>query len=141
MGLDLKGKELGKGLSQRKNGIYQARYVDRHGRRVTLYDRNLYRLKEDLKAAEEGIKEEKQLFKNSNKKGMTLDKWFKTWMDVYKYGKLRESTRLHYILIYQKRIAPVLGRKQLTDISHASIQKLINNLDKDGVERSGWTGW
>lgn len=133
MGLDLKGKELGKGLSQRKNGIYQARYVDRHGRRVTLYDRNMYRLKEDLKAAEEGIKEEKQQFKNSNKKGMTLDKWFETWMDVYKYGKLRESTRLHYIQIYQKHIAPVLGRKQIADISHGQIQKLINNLDKDGV--------
>lgn len=133
MGLDLKGKELGKGLSQRKNGTYQARYLDRHGRRVTLYDRNLYRLKEDLKAAQDGLKEEKKEFRNSNKKGMTLDKWFETWMDVYKYGKLRESTRLHYIQIYQKHIAPTLGRKQIADISHAQVQKLVNNLDKDGV--------
>ena len=133
MGLDLKGKELGKGLSQRKNGTYQARYLDRHGRRVTLYDRNLYRLKEDLKAAQDGLKEEKKEFRNSNKKGMTLDKWFETWMDVYKYGKLRESTRLHYIQIYQKHIAPTLGRKQIADISHAQIQKLVNNLDQDGV--------
>lgn len=133
MGLDLKGKELGKGLSQRKNGTYQARYLDRHGRRVTLYDRNLYRLKEDLKAAQDGLKEEKKEFRNSNKKGMTLDKWFETWMDVYKYGKLRESTRLHYIQIYQKHIAPTLGRKQIADISHAQVQKLVNNLDQDGV--------
>lgn len=59
MGLDLNGKELGTGLSQRKNGQYQARYVDRFGRRVTLYDRNLYRLKEDLKAAIEAEKEQK----------------------------------------------------------------------------------
>lgn len=31
MGKDLKGKELGIGISQRKNGIYQARYVDMLG--------------------------------------------------------------------------------------------------------------
>ncbi len=133
MGLDLKGKELGKGLSQRKNGMYQGRYLDRHGRRVTLYDRNLYRLKEDLKAAESGLKEEKREFQNRGRRGMTLDKWFDTWMDVYKYGKLRESTKQHYIQIYQKHIAPTLGRKQLVDITHAQVQRLINTLDKEGA--------
>ena len=30
MGKDLNGKELGKGLSQRSNGLYMARYVDRY---------------------------------------------------------------------------------------------------------------
>ena len=132
MGFDLNGKELGKGLSQRQNGIYQARYVDRFGRRVTLYDRNLYRLKEDLKEALQGDKEQKELCRGTSRKGMTLDKWFDTWMDVYKYGKLRESTRSNYIRIYQKHIAPTLGRKQLSEISHKHVQRLINNLDKEG---------
>ena len=36
MGKDLKGKELGIGLSQRKDGIYQARYTDRWGKRKTI---------------------------------------------------------------------------------------------------------
>ena len=31
MGKDLKGRELGIGLSQRKDGVYQARYTDRWG--------------------------------------------------------------------------------------------------------------
>lgn len=29
MGKNLKGKELGKGITQRKNGVYHGRYVDR----------------------------------------------------------------------------------------------------------------
>lgn len=136
MGLDLKGKELGKGLSQRKSGQYQARYVDRFGRRVTLYDRNLYRLKEDLKAAIEAEKEQKEVFRQTGRKGITLDKWFDTWMEVYKYGKLRENTKLNYINVYQKHIAPTLGRKQLADISHAQVQRLINSLDNNGVGQS-----
>ena len=48
MGKDLKGKELGTGISQRKNGMYQARYVDRFGNRKTIYDKNLRGLKDKL---------------------------------------------------------------------------------------------
>ena len=32
MGKNLKGKELGTGFSQRKDGLYQARYKDRFGK-------------------------------------------------------------------------------------------------------------
>lgn len=37
MGKSLKGKELGKGISQRKDGLYQARFTNRFGKRETLY--------------------------------------------------------------------------------------------------------
>lgn len=33
MGKSLNGKELGKGLSQRKDGLYQGRFVNRFGKR------------------------------------------------------------------------------------------------------------
>ena len=35
MGKSLNGKELGKGISQRKDGLYQARFVNRFGKRET----------------------------------------------------------------------------------------------------------
>ena len=47
MGKNLKGKELGAGFTQRKNGTYQARYIDRFGKTKFLYNKNLA----DLKAA------------------------------------------------------------------------------------------
>ena len=37
MGKNLKGKELGKGITQRKNGVYHGRYVDRFGDRRSVY--------------------------------------------------------------------------------------------------------
>ena len=37
MGKDLKGKELGKGLSQRKDGRYSARFVRKSGKREEKY--------------------------------------------------------------------------------------------------------
>ena len=41
MGKDLKGKELGKGLSQRKDGKYSGRFVDRFGKRTQVYGSTL----------------------------------------------------------------------------------------------------
>lgn len=37
MGKNLKGKELGKGLSQRKDGKYSARFITGNGKRVEKY--------------------------------------------------------------------------------------------------------
>ena len=40
MGKDLKGKELGKGIRQRKDGKYSGRFEDRFGRRREVYGLN-----------------------------------------------------------------------------------------------------
>lgn len=46
MGKSLKGKELGSGLSQRKDGRYQAKYyIPGSPKPKYLYDRNLAKLK------------------------------------------------------------------------------------------------
>ena len=34
MGKDLRGKEIGQGLSQRKDGYYVVRYTDRYGKHI-----------------------------------------------------------------------------------------------------------
>lgn len=36
----LKGKELGKGISQRKDGSYQGRFINRFGKRETYMQRH-----------------------------------------------------------------------------------------------------
>lgn len=37
MGKNLKGKECGKGIYQRKDGLYSARYYDKNGKRKEKY--------------------------------------------------------------------------------------------------------
>lgn len=50
MGKDLKGKELGQGIIQKKNGRYEARYIDRFGKRVSISGRDLkdVKIKRDI---------------------------------------------------------------------------------------------
>lgn len=48
MGKDLKGKELGTGISQRNDGRYMARFSDNRGVRHTYYSNNLKNLEKKL---------------------------------------------------------------------------------------------
>ena len=109
MGKDLKGKELGIGLSQRKDGVYQARYTDRWGKRKTIYGNDIRLLRKQL--AEEITDNER--FSNV-KEDITLDYWFGRWMEVYKNKSVRPNTKREYTHIYQKNISPYLGDRNLS---------------------------
>ncbi len=41
MGKSLKGKELGTGIRQRNDGLYQARFTNRFGKRQVIYDKHI----------------------------------------------------------------------------------------------------
>ena len=56
MGKDINGKELGKGITQRNDGRYNAR-VTINGVKINLYDYNLSLLKKNLEAKKEWINE------------------------------------------------------------------------------------
>lgn len=91
MGRDLKGKELGSGICQRKDGLYQARYTDRWGKRKTIYGKNLREIRKELAAAVAG----NESF-TSVKDEITLDRWFDRWMEIYKEKSIRPNTQREY---------------------------------------------
>lgn len=45
MGKDLKGRELGVGISQRQDDRYEARYTDRYGKRKSIYGTKISEVK------------------------------------------------------------------------------------------------
>ena len=49
MGKSLNGKELGKGISQRKDGLYQGRFVNRFGKKQTVYAKTLNEVRQKLR--------------------------------------------------------------------------------------------
>ena len=129
MGKDLKGKELGQGIIQKKNGRYEARYVDRFGKRVSISGRDL---KDVKKRYNEAIYEnDKQINVKDN---ITLDEWYKKWMNVYKFDIIRENTKRHYNNVYYKHISPSLGNFQLGSITQYQIKKLIKELKSGGYQ-------
>lgn len=121
MGKDLKGKELGVGLTQRKDGMYQGRYTDRWGKRKTIYNSNLRELRKDLAEAISN----NERFENI-KYEITLDQWFLRWMEVYKEKSIRPNTKREYHHIYYKNISPYLGDRQINSLVKSDIQLLVD---------------
>lgn len=130
MGKDLKGKELGEGISQRSNGMYQARYVDRFGKRETIYSREKKNIKDLLNKA---LYEDK-MHLNVIDNNITLDDWYLQWLEVHKYKVIRENTKRHYEHIYKKHIKPELGKIKLRDINQLRVKTLLKKLDKKGYQ-------
>lgn len=121
MGKNLKGKELGAGLSQRKDGSYEARYFDRFGKRKSLYGRNLPELRKKLAIAIA----ENQTF-TSIRSEIKLDNWFKQWVDIYKKKSVRPNTLREYTHIYNKNISPFFGNRNINSFVKRDIQELID---------------
>lgn len=129
MGKDLRGRELGVGIHQRPDGRYQGRYVDRFGQRKSIYSVDLSMLRDKLNTA---IYEDKKNMSVVDEKA-TLDYYFTIWLDVHKYGVIRENTRNGYIIVYNKHIKPVLGHVKLVDITQLRIKALLRDMDKAGL--------
>ena len=91
MGKDINGKNLGKGLSQRKDGRYEARAVI-NGVKINLYDRSINRLKRTFEA------EKLRVLENSvrNLPSMTVAEWYQEWFEKCKSPQLKSEISLSY---------------------------------------------
>lgn len=129
MGKSLKGKELGKGITQRKDGLYQARFVNRFGKRQTIYAKTYNDITKKLRDSQ--YEDEKQLnIVNSN---MTLDEWYVVWLETCKMN-CRDTTKRTYKIQYN-RLREELGWRKLKDLNLVVIQKAFNHLKTDSSRR------
>lgn len=127
MGKDLTGKEIGKGLRQKSNGNYEGRYVDRFGKRKSVFGKTLKEVKKNLNDAIYENNTEINLQDN-----IKLDEWFIKWMEVYKFDSVRKNTIRQYNYVYHDFISPALGSLFLKDINQMKIKELIKKLAKKG---------
>ncbi len=130
MGKSLNGKELGKGISQRKDGLYQARFTNRFGKRQTVYAKTLNEIRHLLRT--EQYEDERML--NVVHKEMTLDEWHEIWLNTCKRN-CRNSTKETYASHY-RRIQKQLGWIKLTKLNLIVIQKVFNELRSDNERKN-----
>lgn len=123
MGTNLKGKELGEGISQRKDGRYQGRYTDRFGKRKYVYDADLSELKKRLRK----VMSENDCCMNVCDDTMTLNEWFEEWIATYK-SNCTTTTINSYRAMYV-RIADILGDIPLSKLNAPTIQRAINRIE------------
>ena len=129
MGKDCKGKELGKGIRQNKNGRYEARYIDRFGNRKSIYGMSKVEVRNKLQTA---LKENAE--KGNVKKRMTVCQWYIEWMKTYKIPVIRPNTRRHYEHIFEAFILPEIGDMYVDEVRQIHVKNLINSLDSHGYQ-------
>ena len=130
MGKSLNGKELGRGITQRKDGIYQDRFVNRFGKKQTIYASTLNEVRQKLRNAQ--YEDEKAL--NVVTKDITLDEWYEVWTDTCKKN-CRVSTKESYATHY-RRIQKALGWRKLTSLNLIILQQAINELVSDNARKN-----
>lgn len=129
MGKDLKGKELGIGITQRKDGLYQGRYTDRFGKKKTIYEKKLTDLRKNLAKA---IADNENFVSVSQ--SIALDAWFDRWMKIYKEKSVRPNTKREYTHIYSKSISPYIGNRNINSLVKSDIQWLIDKAHEDNYK-------
>lgn len=125
MGKNLKGKECGKGISQRKDGLYCARFVDKCRKRHEKYFSSIPEARNWLDEARYSDKHD--VFIPSD---MTVDDWFNYWITNI-VGDLAPNTRRNYKERYEHNIQPVIGRIKLSDVKPLHCKMVLNTMDMD----------
>lgn len=133
MGKDLKGKNLGKGYSQRKDGRYEARAVI-NGVKIDIYDMNLSNLKKSFEIAKAIVlRDEKNVRPN-----VTLKEWYTEWFEKCKAPTLKSDvSRKTYDRKVRNTYIAIIGDKRVEDITQINMQAATQELvDKGYTERS-----
>ena len=125
MGKNLKGKECGKGISQRKNGLYCARFVDKCGKRHEKYFSSIPEARNWLDEAR--YEDKHDVFIPSD---MTVDDWFEYWINNI-VGDLALNTQRNYRERYEHNIQPFIGRLKLSDVKPLHCKMVLNKMDAD----------
>lgn len=126
MGKDLKGKELGTGLSQRKDKRYSARYVTKSGKRVEKYFDTLPEARNWLADA----RYEDAHGSTGVTSSVSVNEWFQYWYDNLIID-LSPNTRRNYKERYEKNIKPYIGSMCMSDVKPMNCKLILNRMLDD----------
>jgi len=142
MGKNLKGKDLGVGISQKKDGRYVARFTSWNGVRKekdarTLADAKAWLKAEKSKDSEKENYGRKGLVLDSNStyhicdvSKMTVDDWFLFWKDNI-ITHLSWNTKRNYFERYTANIQPLIGDILISNVKPMHCRKILNDMNED----------
>ena len=126
MGKNLKGKECGKGICQRKDGLYYARFVDKTGKRHEKY-------LPTLPEAHNWIEESKYADAHEDvfvATDTTVYQWFDFWIENIG-GDLAPDTLRNYRERYVHNVQPVMGKMMIANVKPMHCKKVFIQMDAD----------
>lgn len=128
MGKNLKGKELGIGISQRKDGLYTARFTDKLGNRRQKYFKKLQECRQWMADAQ--FQDEHGNISAFD--DMTVSAWFEYWIDNFKAGNVKTKTLQNYKERFKYNIAECIGNMLLSDVRPLHCQNVLNHMSESG---------
>ena len=126
MGKSLQGKECGKGICQRKDGLYSARFVSSEGKRQVKCFSSLPEARNWLEDAKYADKHEGVFCPSDT----TVDAWFSFWIENI-VGDLAPNTPRNYRERYKQNIQPIIGKMLLSDVKPMHCKKVLLSMDVD----------
>lgn len=126
MGKNLKGKELGSGIHQRKDGRYSARFTDMFGKRHEKYFQTVPEARKWLANA--------KYEKNNNSiivvPDLTVDEWFDFWIENI-VGDLAVNTLRNYRERYEHNVKHILGHMPIVNVRPLHCKQVFTAMDSD----------
>ena len=125
MGKNLKGKECGKGIYQRKDGLYSARFVDKYGNRHEKYFATIPEARNWIEDSKYADKHEGIFVPTET----TVDEWFEFWIENI-VGDLAPNTLRNYRERYTFNIQPVIGKMAIANVKPMHCKKVLLQMDE-----------
>ena len=126
MGKNLKGKECGKGICQRKDGLYYARFVDKTGKRHEKYLPTLPEARNWIEESKYADAHEDVFVATDT----TVDQWFDFWIENI-VGDLAPNTLRNYRERYVHNIQPVMGKMMIANVKPMHCKKVFIQMDTE----------
>lgn len=117
-------KYKGKTIKKRADGRYWARYYDKAGKQHSVYGKTINECLTKLKEALQQLNTSAQTLQ----KQQTLGDWIQKWLELYKIGKVKNST-LEQMKRYLSDLKE-LATKPLKTLTAIDIQQFLNSIEK-----------
>ena len=124
MGKSLKGKELGTGISQRKDGLYSGRVTDKNGKRVQKYFKKLADCRKWVADTQYEVAHGNALYSENP----IFEKWFWYWLENIKSPNIKDSTMVSYISQGKNNILPIIGNMTIQEIKPLHCTNVLTTL-------------
>lgn len=126
MGKNLKGKECGRGICQRKDGLYKARFTGKTGKRKEKCFKTLPEARNWLADS----KYEDEHFGMVTDSDITVDEWFEFWINSL-ITDLAPNTKRNYRERYKHNIQPFIGRLKLNAVKPMHCKMILNKMNDE----------
>lgn len=124
MGKSLKGKDCGKGICQRKDGLYEARFMNKKGTRKKKYFKTLPEARNWLEEAKYKDKHGDSFIDTE----IRVNDWYDYWEKNIISDRAPNTIR-NYRERYKFNIEPLIGNMCLTAVKPMHCKMILNNME------------